>query len=63
MPWKMGDATSFTKKAKSPKQKEKWSKIANAVLGKSGDDGKAIRIANAMVKKGRKKSTKPKGKK
>ena len=52
MPWKMSDAPKFTKKAKSPKAKRTFSKTANAVLSKTGDEGKAVRIADAAVKKG-----------
>ncbi len=51
MPWKPSDASSKTKKAKSPKAKRQWSATANTVLSKSGDEGKAIRIANAAVRK------------
>jgi len=51
MPWKPGDARRFTKKAKSPKAKRQFAKVANKVLAKSGDEGKAIRIANAAVRK------------
>jgi hypothetical protein len=46
---------SHTKKAKTKSKKKKWSKVANAVLKDSGDEGKAVRIANAAVKKGKKK--------
>lgn len=51
MPWQPGDATRHTRKAKSGKAKKQWSATANAVLAKSGDEGKAVRIANAAVKK------------
>jgi len=54
MPWKSGDAPRFTKKAKSPAAKKQFSKVANKVLRESGDEGKAVRIANAAVKKRRK---------
>lgn len=54
MPWTPNDATRKTKKAKSPKAKRQWSATANAVLKKTGDEGKAVRIANAAVKRGRK---------
>ena len=54
MPWKSEDATRHTKKAKSKKKKKQWSAVANAVLEKSGDEGKAVRIANAAVKKKKK---------
>ena len=50
MPWKASDAKRHTKKAKGKKQQGKWAKIANAVLKKNGDEGMAIRVANAKVK-------------
>lgn len=50
MPWTPSDAKSKTKKASSPAKSRKWAGVANAVLKKSGDDAKAIRIANAAVK-------------
>jgi uncharacterized protein YdaT len=53
MPWKSKQATKHTKKAKSPKAKRQWAKVANAVLKKGGSEGSAVRIANAAVKKRR----------
>ena len=51
MPWTPSDGPSrHTKKAKTAPEKKQWSDIANKVLGQSGDEGKAIRIANAAVK-------------
>lgn len=56
MPWTPRDATSHTKKAKSTAAKRQWSAPADAVLKKTGDEGRAVRIANAAVaKRGRKK--------
>lgn len=54
MPWTPKSATKHTHKASSPKAKRQWSKVANKVLAQSGDEGKAVRIANAAVKKRRK---------
>jgi len=51
MPWTMADAPRHTKAAKSTKAKSQWSSVANKVLKESGDEGKAVRIANAAVKK------------
>lgn len=51
MPWKMSDAKSKTKKASSPAAQKQWSTVANKVLAQSGDDAKAIKIANAAVAK------------
>ena len=55
MPWSMRDALKHTGKAKSEKKKKQWAATANAVLKSSGDEGKAVRIANAAVKKSKKK--------
>ncbi len=55
MPWTAKDASGKTKKAKSPAEKRKWSATANAVLKKTGDDASAVRIANSVVKKGKRK--------
>lgn len=51
MPWTPKDASSKTKKAKSPKAKRQWAHVADKVLSKTGDEGRAIREANAVVKK------------
>jgi hypothetical protein len=55
MPWQAKDAKAKTKKATSPKAKRQWAKVANKVLGDTGDEAKAVRIANAAVKKRRRK--------
>lgn len=52
MPWKPDDGPSrHTKKANTPAKKKQWADIANKVRTESGDEGKAVRIANAAVKK------------
>lgn len=51
MPWAMKDAMRHTHKATTQKKKKQFAKVANKVLAESGDEGKAIRIANAAVKK------------
>ena len=52
MPWTPKSGPSrHTKKANTPARKKAWSATANAVLKKSGDEGKAVRIANYVVKK------------
>lgn len=51
MPWTPKDSTGHTKKASNPATKKQWSATANAVLAKTGNEGQAIRIANAAVKK------------
>lgn len=53
MPWTPKDASSKTKKAKSPKAKRQFAKVANSVLERTGDEGRAIRAGNAAVKKRR----------
>ena len=54
MPWTSRSARSFTKKAKSPKAKRQWSKVANSVLRAGGSEARAVRAANAAVKKRKK---------
>jgi hypothetical protein len=61
MPWGYGDALRHTKKATSPKAKRQWSDVANGVLAKTGDEGRAIREANGIVKQ--RKHVIPRGKK
>jgi len=51
MPWEAKDAERFTKKAQGDGDAEEWASIANGVLKDTGDEGKAIRIANAHVAK------------
>jgi hypothetical protein len=52
MSWSPDDGPArHTKKAKSPAAKKQWSTVANKVLADSGDEGKAVRIANSAVKK------------
>ena len=48
MPWSTGDVDSH-KKGLSADQKELWVKVANEVLDRTGDEGRAIREANAVV--------------
>jgi len=51
MPWTMASAYRHTKKAKSAPAKKQWSTVANKILKESGDEGKAVRIANAAIKR------------
>lgn len=53
MPWKPGDAKRHTKKATTPRKKRQFSAVANKVLEDTGDEGRAIRTANAAVKRNR----------
>lgn len=51
MPWSPSDATRHNKSVKSAHGRDIWSSTANSVLAESGDEGKAIRIANAAANK------------
>lgn len=52
MPWTPEDGPArHTRKADTPAKRKQWSDVANNVLKESGDEGKAVRIANAAVKK------------
>lgn len=53
-PWTPSDALRHTKKATTAKKKRQFSDVANKVLASTGDEGRAIREANAAV--GRKRS-------
>jgi uncharacterized protein YdaT len=55
MPWTAKQATAHTKAAKSDKDKRQWADVANSVLKQTGNEGRAIREANAVVKRGKKK--------
>jgi len=55
MPWTPATFKSRHNKGLSKGKASKAASIANAVLKKTGDEGKAIRIANAAVKYARKK--------
>jgi uncharacterized protein YdaT len=51
MPWNAGDAARHTKKARSAKSKRQWSHVANSMLERGMSEGRAIRAANAVVKR------------
>jgi hypothetical protein len=55
MPWTAKNASSKTKKARTPKAKRVWASVADSVLAKTGNEGRAIREANAVIKRGKKK--------
>ena len=55
MPWKPKDAKRHTKKAQTPRQQSLWSQIANRLLNKGAFEGSAIRQANAVVKRAKRK--------
>jgi hypothetical protein len=49
MPWNSNDAETHTHKAATSELRKLWAKVANARLEKTGDEGQAIREANAVV--------------
>jgi hypothetical protein len=49
MPWTENDAERHTRKATTSELKELWAKVANESLERTGDEGRAIREANAVV--------------
>ena len=49
MPWIPEDAERHTHKATTWTLKELWAKVANEYLERTGDEGRAIREANAVV--------------
>lgn len=55
MPWTAKDATKHTKKANSPKAKRMWAHVAESGRKRGLSEGQAIRQANAVVAKRKKK--------
>ncbi|MDD1678679.1 MAG: hypothetical protein LUO93_05795 [Methanomicrobiales archaeon] len=51
MPWTPADAMGHTKKANTASKKRQWRDVANAILKKTGDEGRAVREANAAVER------------
>ena len=49
MPWTPDEAERHTHKATTTELKELWAKVANESLQRNGDEGRAIREANAVV--------------
>jgi hypothetical protein len=49
MPWTGNDAETHTHKATTTELKELWAKVANEALQRTGDEGRAVREANAVV--------------
>lgn len=49
MPWTPDDAERHTHKATSRALQELWAKVANDALARTGNEGRAIREANAVV--------------
>jgi uncharacterized protein YdaT len=51
MPWTARDVSRHNSHVKSPKRKKQWRDVANSILKRTGDDARAIRGANSVVKK------------
>jgi hypothetical protein len=49
MPWTPDDAERHTRKATTRALKALWAKVAKECLERTGDEGRAIREANAAV--------------
>lgn len=49
MPWIPEEAERHTHKATTRALQELWAKVANETLARTGDEGRAIREANAVV--------------
>jgi len=49
MPWTSNDGEKHTHKATTSELKELWAKVANESLERNGDEGRAIREANAVI--------------
>lgn len=51
MPWTDAEAPQHTKAATSSKLRRLWARVANDVLKRTGDEGQAVREANAAVER------------
>ncbi len=51
MPWTAKDARRHTRKADTPAKQKAWSSVANSVLERTGDEARAARMANHVVKR------------
>jgi hypothetical protein len=49
LPWTPDDAQRHAHKATTWSLKELWAKVANECLERTGDEGRAIREANAVI--------------
>lgn len=55
MPWEPKDATRHTKRATSAKKKRQWAHVADKALERGSSEGSAIRQANAVVARNKRK--------
>ena len=53
MPWQSDDAPRHTRKADTEHPRRLWAEVANGVLADTGDEGRAVRSANAAVARAR----------
>jgi hypothetical protein len=60
MPWRPTDVSKHNRSVKSPKRKRQWTDVANSILERTGDDARAIRGANSVVKKSQSKRSRRK---
>jgi hypothetical protein len=49
VPWTANDAERHTHKATTSELQELWAKVANEALERTGDEGRAVREANAVI--------------
>ncbi len=49
MPWTADDADAHTHKANTDDLQNLWAKIANKILDRTGEEGRAIREAHAVI--------------
>lgn len=51
MPWKPSDARRHDRKANTAKKRRQWAHVANSELRRTGDEGRAVRAANSVIKR------------
>ena len=56
MPWRPEDAPLHNNKADTPHLCRMWNEVANKALAETGNEGHAIRAANAAVAKARRRA-------
>ena len=49
MPWRPEDAPRHTHKADTDELRRVWAEVANTILAETADEGRAVRTANAVV--------------
>ena len=54
MPWSESDVSRHNTKIKGRTKKRAWAEIADKVLDRTGDEGQAIRVANAKAGRAKK---------